>query len=458
MRNKLYFIQVAIRVVCITLTGAALSWFYLHTQKPATMIFILILLIVQMIGLVYFHTRTLRNLSDFLGYLQESDFTLAFSRKHHYKNFQGIGEQLELINQKLQGARLETERQFQYLQAVIKQVDTGIIAYDQEGRIVLLNRAARELLGLNSVIHIDYIRRKFPEFSVVLSNESRISYTPVRLNVNGNDYVLAMKTSSIKVKDKRIRLLSFQNIRHELEASEQDAWRRLIRIQRHEIINSITPITTLTTAIKRNLTEGGNRKRVSDLTENQMDDVFASVEVIEERSQGLIEFMEHFRNLTDVPVLQKEKFRLGFLFDQVTRLYAQELNAKNTLIESRTVPDDLSMVADVRLLEQVIINLVKNSLEAMERKGGRITLTASGISGNLICIHVVDNGCGISEKYMDSIFVPSFTTKEQGSGIGLSIARQFILMHNGTIAASSKPGEETGFEIILPDGREEANQ
>jgi two-component system nitrogen regulation sensor histidine kinase NtrY len=317
VNNTRYSIVVIFRVILITLNCFALIWLFTQTTRPATTLFVFILLLFQTGSLIFYHNRINRDLANFLIFLQENDMTLAFSKKRIERSFKGLTYHLDKINQKLQVARIDRERQFHYLQSVVKQVDTGIIAYDQEGKVELFNRAARELLGIHSLNRIDRLARWYPELAGIITSGDKTTSSPVRIKVNGIDRILAIKSGSIRFDNRVVQLISFQNIRSELEARELEAWRKLIRIQRHEIINSITPITTLTTAIRRRFLKGKQRKNLQEITDEHIEDALKSVEVIEERSRGLIAFMERFRNLTDVPVLKFESFPFRKLTDHI---------------------------------------------------------------------------------------------------------------------------------------------
>jgi nitrogen fixation/metabolism regulation signal transduction histidine kinase len=402
-------------------------------------------------SLIYYHNRINRDLANFLISLQENDTTLAFSKQRIERSFKGLIYHLDKINQKLQTARIDRERQYHYLQAVVKQIDTGIIAYDQEGKVELFNQAAQELLGIHYLKRISTLIELCPELAGFLITGDKISSSPVKIKINGNDRILAVKSGSIRFDNRVIQLISFQNIKPELEAGELDAWRKLIRIQRHEIINSITPITTLTTAIKRRFKTGEERKSLQEITDEHVEDALTSVEVIEDRSLGLIDFVERFRSLTDIPILKIEEFLLMKIAEHVTILFSRELNNRNIHLKADIKPENMLLTADEKLLEQVLINLVKNSLEAVHSHRGEIIIKAYKNSQKSCIIQVIDNGIGIDKEAIESVFVPSYTTKENGSGIGLSITRQIVQLHNGTINVKSAPGIETVFEIILPE-------
>jgi len=450
MKNSKYSVVVIIRVILICLNCFVLIWLIKNTGRIATTLFALMVLVLQTTGLIYYNNRIQRDLANFLIFLLENDTSLAFSKEKIERNFKGLVASLDKINQNLRDARLDRERQYHYLQAIVKQVDTGIIACDQDGTIEIFNRAARDLLGLRSLRTIRELVDSRPELAVFLTAGKTASVSPLKVETSQNEYALAVKTSSIRFDNRIIQLIILQNIKPELDAGELDAWRKLIRIQRHEIINSITPITTLTTAIKRSFIKNRTRKALKEITSEHIGDALKSVDVIEDRSRGLIDFVERFRSLTDVPSLKRISFPLSKLMDHIAVLFSKDLNARNVMLKIVIEPENLMLTADERLLEQVMINLVKNSLEALHDPGGEIIVRANSDLQHNIIIQVIDNGIGIESTALGSVFVPSYTTKENGSGIGLSITRQIIHMHRGTIGVKSVPGKETIFKIVLP--------
>ena len=449
MKNSLYFVWVVVRVILISLNSFVLIWFYTQTGRPATTFFFFILLVIQTISLIVYLNRINRDLANFLVFLQENDTTLAFSRKRIERSFKGLTYQLDKMNQKLQEARIDRERHLHYLKAIVEQVNTGIIACDQNGRLIFLNKAARELLEIHDMKQLSALTELYPELTVFFRSGHPYS-SPVKVKKGSGFLMLAVKTSLLKFDETAVSLVSFQNIKSELEAGEIDAWRKLIRIQRHEIINSITPVTTLTTAVRRRLNKGRVRKSLQEITAEDIDDIAVSVEAIEERGRGLIDFVERYKNLTNVPELKITSFPVKKVTDRITVLFSKELDERAIKLEVKLEEESMLMTADEKLLEQVLINLVKNSLEAIKKSGGKILIGVFRGNMNNLMMQVTDNGTGIDPEALESVFVPSYSTKEQGSGIGLSLCRQIIQLHGGTIKASSVPGKETVMEISLP--------
>jgi signal transduction histidine kinase len=248
--------------------------------------------------------------------------------------------------------------------------------------------------------------------------------------------------------ERNITLVSFQDIRTELDKKEIESWQKLIRILRHEILNSITPITTLTVAIQRRLKEGNEMKSFDELSEESLADVLHSAEVIKERSEGLLNFIQKYKNLSQLPIPEIETHGIEKIFGQVALLFQETLKERAITFSSHIDPIDMTILVDKKLFEQVLINLIQNAIEATGA-GGSIRLEAAKKSG-INEIRVLNKGVPIAEEDLKNIFIPFFTTRKEGSGIGLSLSKQIVQLHGGTISAWSKPDEDTCFTIELP--------
>lgn len=442
-----YTLIISIRIILITLTCFVLVWIYTQTQRPATSLFILLLLIFQSISLIYFLNQINRDLANFLVFLQENDSTLAFSQQKIERNFKGLIYNLSIINKKLQEASLAREQHHQYLKAVVEHVATGIIAFSNEGKIELINNTAKDLFGIKALQNTEKLIALFPVMEPVFNLKNKNHPALLKLKIGGQDVHLAVKSTDLIIHEKKIRLLGFQNIKFELEAQELDSWRKLIKILRHEIMNSITPITTLTTAIKRSLSEGNHIKDLNSLEQENILDTLKSAEVIEERSKGLISFIERFRSITELPKPNFQYFQLLTLVKRLHLLFDEDFK-KNNISFSIDIPENIEIYADEKLIEQVFINLVKNSVEAIQKQGIILIKAQRDTSGKTI-IQITDNGIGIDELTIEKIFIPSYSTKEYGMGIGLSFSKQIIQLHEADISVKSKPNEGTTFEICF---------
>jgi len=255
--------------------------------------------------------------------------------------------------------------------------------------------------------------------------------------------LLSVRAAKFKMLEKQIKLISLQDITHELEENELDNWQKLIRVLTHEIMNSITPITTLTTSIRRGLRINDRMKTPREIKIEDIEDIVASNDLIEERANGLTNFVRKYRSLTILPRLSTSEFPLLDLFDKLYKMLSEKLQEQEIKFSCDVKPKDLHVVADRQLIEQMLINLLKNAMEATyHAKNARVKLNAYQAKER-VYISIEDNGSGIPLDIADKIFMPFYTTKKAGSGIGLSLSRQIMRLHKGTISIRSNPGEKT---------------
>ena len=269
----------------------------------------------------------------------------------------------------------------------------------------------------------------------------------MKINISGSIIQLSVKASEFRILDSKIKLVSFQDIKSELDQKELESWQKLIRVLAHEIMNSITPINTLSeTMIKQNRQheeivrqwQGGN-----EYFENMMD----GLQLIRERGSGLIDFVQSYRDLSKLPTPNLTEIKVSDLLGGICRLFEKDIEKKRITLSTTTNPDSLTLTADRKLIEQVLINLVRNAMEALlKQEDGQIRLVAEK-NKEAVRIKVTDNGPGIPESIIDQVFIPFYTTKEEGSGIGLSLSRQIMRLHQGTIDIQTTPLKETN--IIL---------
>ncbi len=448
MKANNFNTNIIIRVILIALTCFGLVWFISETNRIITVLIFFLLLVIEIISLIRLLNRINRDLANFLYYIQENDTTLAYTKKRVEKNFGDFVLDLDKIVKKLHQAGVEKAQQQHFINAIVEQVNVGLIAFNGDGKVELVNNAASKLFGIDSKSTLTSLIDKFPELAHLQNQNLNGIPRLVKLVSKGKVTSLSVKTTLLKINDDVIYLVSFDDIRSELEAQEIDAWRKLIRLLRHEIMNSITPILTLTTAIRRGFTSNNEQKKQEDIRPENIQDAITSSRVIEDRSNALISFVEKFKSFTTPPSLKVNTFRVTELFEKIKNLFAEEINNRNIEITIDVSPIDLELTGDAELIEQVIINLVKNALEAISQPSGKITLSASFNTEKRIATTVTDNGSGIPAEFIESIFLPTFTTKENGMGIGLSFCKQIMLLHQGSISVKSGDGETT-FELLF---------
>ncbi|MBN2215562.1 MAG: ATP-binding protein, partial [Bacteroidales bacterium] len=358
-------------------------------------------------------------------------------------------QSFEEIAKSLQKARIDKEQEHQYLKTIVEHVGTGLISFDEEGKIKLINKTAKSLLNIDIVSNIKSLDRIKPGFADLLHNLKINEQKLITLSVNNEILKLSLHSAMLKIEGKPLHIIALHNIKNELDERELESWQKLIRILRHEIMNSITPITTLTTAIKRCFKNGSKVKPFGEINEETIRDALSSTEVIEERSKGLIEFVEKYKSLASLPELKLENLVLLNLFNRIKILFNDELTSREIKLEIEILPENLKIMADKKLMEQVIINLVKNAIQSVDKKGN-ISIRAEKVRDKYT-IQVFDNGPGITKEELENIFIPFYSTKEGGSGIGLNISQQIIRKHQGNIHVYSDPHKVTVFTISLPE-------
>jgi len=441
MGSNRFYISVIIN--CLLIFGCAFLFFYFLQvrQQPSTAVGIAFLSLLFTFRLIYSVNRTNRILGHFLAFMHENDPSLRFSVRYVKKHFKGLKESMEKLIGELKENRVELEVQTHYLQAILNNVSTGILCFNDSGKIRTMNHAAASCLNIEHLNYVEELDNQMPELGtrmLRLRPDTEMNETLVHA---GKSIQLTIHSKQIKLKNERIHIIALNDISNQLEEQEILAWKKLIRVINHEIMNSMTPIITLSMAIQRKLT---------DHTKNETTkDAIQSASIIAERSKGLVEFIDRYKKLTSLPPMKLERFSGADLFKKLDLLYKEELLEAGIRLK---YPPDCNAVleADKQMLEQVLINLVKNAVEALRNsEDPEIELSCFMDTRDHICLSVRDNGEGIAEDKLKQVFVPFFTTRAEGSGIGLSLCRQIIRMHHGRTEIKSVPGKGTRVVITL---------
>lgn len=448
---KNFRINVIIRVVLLALA----MLFFIHAiyrkEWVMTTVFAGGTVLGLTIELIYYVEQTTRNLRNFLMAIKHKDFTHSFSKEKRGKPFYNLNETFNLVIKGYQDLRAEKESHYLYLQNIIEHVSVALICYMESGEIQLMNQAAHELLDRPYMSHIRILDRVDPKLSEEISNLTSGERKLVKAVINEELHHLAIQATTFKLQEESFKLISLQDIQTELDEKEVETWHKLIRVLTHEIMNSVTPIISLTKVINLMLTDKHDtRISLDNIDDEDADDLLASVRTIESRSKGLLHFVHAYRNLTNVSKPKYSEVNIEQLLSNVLTLLKPELEKRNIVSGIKMDQEDLIIQADSELIEQVLINLIKNAMEALEGKSNpRIYLTAHRSAENKTFIQVIDNGMGIDQEFADKLFIPFFTTKKQGSGIGLSLSRQIMRLHKGTINFQSTQGEGTTFTLTF---------
>ncbi len=424
----------------MVLSLISISYFILdRSQLIFTFIVLLSFLSIQIVELVNFITKTNREFYKFLWSLKHSDFQLYYPENGKNKNTNDLYAIFNSIIDSFKEVKIDKELQFEFLRLIVEQVKIGIIAINGKHEIILMNSFAEQLLGSHKTKNWVQLSRKQNQFCEEVKNLSGGGSKLIELK-NGTQ--LSMQVGHSILQEEPHQIITFQDIKNEIELKETDAWIRLIRILNHEIMNSVTPISSLTETILLIL-EGND----APATAQQIEDVISCVKTIQKRSNDLFDFVTEYRKLTKIPTLKKEVIKIDELFQNLSQLWKTELEKNNIQLKIQDPDNNLTVFADPHLIDQVLINLIKNSIQALENTENPKLILSAKRDDNCISISVIDNGTGIPENILSDIFVPFFTTKDKGSGIGLSLSRQIMRMHGGNISVQSIPRIETTFTL-----------
>ena len=405
-----------------------------------------IIIILQLVEIFRFVSQTNQKLTRFLESVKYSDFISGFTSDNKLgKSFKDLNIAFNEVLEAFRKARSEKEEHWQYLNTVVQQVRTGILSYDSEGEVQLINANAKKFMGITSIKNIRELININPKlYHSINSVEPGNS----ELYKGSNELYLTIQATELRIRGIDVKLITLQNIQSELQKQELEAWQNLTRVLRHEIMNSITPISSLTSTLREILDHDMVKKDPDyELKSEAADDLREGLSTIENRSKGLIKFIDAYREYTSLPKPKMATVRLKELLDHVAQLMKTELKKTSIDFHYECSSEYLTIQADVEMIEQVLINLLKNAIEALgETENPKLQLIGR-YDENTIKIEVIDNGSGIIKEALEHIFVPFYTTKRTGSGIGLSLSRQIMQMHNGSITVESEPDVRTIFTL-----------
>lgn len=408
-----------------------------------------VVLVFQLFLLVRYIEKTNLELAKFIEGMLTNDFTLHFNEAKWKGGFDELFAAFNKVGRAYQQARIEKEVQFQYFKMMIEQLDTGILSFKTDGEVVLMNQTAGAILEVPVQTHLSRLKLRNEQFFRAVDKAKEGESFTIELNGEREVKQLIVRVNSITSSGEKFTVVSFQDIKSEMELKEIESWHKLIRVLTHEIMNSVTPITSLSETIKMMLEDEEKIPiELNEITEEDLSDIRKSVETIRKRSEGLMHFVGEYRKLTRLHQPQKSEVHLADLIHSMLLLFQADLRKLGIEMTCTVLPENLSVNADPKLLEQVLINLITNARDALTgAAGARITIDAKKRDGKTI-IEVKDNGSGIPEKIRPHVFVPFYSTKKEGSGIGLSLSRSIIRMHGGRFWFTSKPGF-TSFFIEL---------
>ncbi|MBI9033488.1 MAG: hypothetical protein JEZ03_03345 [Bacteroidales bacterium] len=421
------------------------------TQSDYKMIGLLLLALIafQIVELIRFLEITNKRLYQFLQSIRHADFSTSFSDQNLGKTFENLNQAFTDVIEEFKKYRVEKIEHYNYLQTVVQHATFGIIAYKEDGKVDLVNNAVKRLLnipGLRNISELKEVQDDLPEILFQLkTGDTRL----LKIFIQDELRQLSVKATEFRMRGEDLILITLQDIHTELEEKEVESWQKLIRVLTHEIMNSITPISSLAGTVNDMLIDEESKSLKTDnLDEEDIESIQSALSTIKSRSEGLLNFVETYRNLTRIPKPNFRYISVKELFKRVEILLTPKIQELNISFNTHIDPETLMLTIDPDLMDQVLINMVLNAIDAVKQQvNPEIKLLAFLNPAGRLLIEIKDNGTGIKPDIIDKIFMPFFTSKSHGSGIGLSLSRQIMHIHKGNIGVKSRPNEGTVFTL-----------
>lgn len=427
----------------VVLCGA--SWLMLSAQYRF-LILVTPLAFYLLYDLYRYQQKAQNELKQFVESVHYRDFTRYFDVKHAPTELQPLRQGFNEINTAFKVISKEKETQYQYLQRILELVDTGILSYElSSGNVVWMNEALKRMLQIPYLKTIDSLGRRDTDLAEVVKTIKPGEVKIATAHLEKDSFKILVSCSAFQTESQTYKLIAFQNVNEALDETESKAWQRLLSVMTHEIMNSVAPISSLADTLKKSLHKAASELENSN---GSFDDLELGIETIKRRSEGLLRFAETYRNLNKITKLNLETVQVLDLFVNLQQLMQPKLEQLNIELEIILKEPGITIEADTNLVDQVLINLLVNAMDAVrDQEQPRIVLSASKGANNRTQLKVADNGIGMPAEIVDKIFIPFFSTKKSGSGIGLSLCKQIMMLHKGNITVQSVEGEGTVFAL-----------
>ena len=438
MGFRKHLISSIVLVILIAITPVVFLWVWNKSYMIVTLAAIAGVWVAEVFYLIYLQQKNLKEVKTFLQTLKYSDTSIKFNKPKADPTFKGFDRIIEVF----QDIKLEKERELNFFKLAAEHSGIGLLAFSRTGEIKLINKAFKELFNIGNTKDINV----FSEINQTLFeflNQSKPGIELLKLIVDNNPRHFAARVVSFKYENEEFKLIALQDIKNEIDQTELDAWQKLIRVLRHEIHNSLSPITFMSSGLVQLIDDELTTSKT--IKPESASNIQEGLRIIRKRSIGLSEFVENYKALTNLPLPNIQQISVIKLFNHIESLFHNE-SIKNGIILSIEPPkNDSTLLIDEKLIEQVLINIIKNAFEATQGIIKPFVKVDFSETETSQIISITDNGKGISQDIIDNIFTPFFTTKKDGTGIGLSLSRQIMRIHNGILTVSSQPNGGTIF-------------
>ncbi len=412
--------------------------------------FISLLLIFQVIELIRFINKSNYDYINFLNALANKDYSASYPESKKGRSFNELYKNFDKISKQFRTLNFERELQFQNLQTLIKHIDIGIISYNEQEKIHLVNDSFKKIFNCPNLNPNQSISVLNTDFLNVISSMKQGESQLLDWKSGSNSSELSLNATNYKLKNKNFKLISVKNIHSELDSKEQESYQKLISVLTHEIMNSVSPIVSLSSTLDQILEHS---KTINEL---KIESIKEGIHAIHDRSRNLLNFTHEYRKLTKLPKPVLKNIDIKISLEKIKQLYLEDLKKHNIVFEIQ-INDGIQFIsADESLLEQMLINIYKNAFEAIENeKKPRITTIVSMSENKSICIQIKDNGHGIAAEKLPKVFIPFYTDKENGSGIGLNLCKQICKLHGGKITIDSLENQYTSVTLYFRQNNQE---
>lgn len=394
-----------------------------------------------------FVTKRFVEIDDFFESVKYRDFSRWFSEKHGPRDIRNLRKGFNLVNKTFKDINSERQAQFLYLQKILEMIDVGIIAYNLEtGDVLWVNESILKTLDLPSFKNVRFVEKRRKQLFEKVFETYHYNQKSINLEMREENLKVLISDTIFQVEENAFKLIVMQNIEDTLNKNESEAWKKLLSVMTHEIMNSIAPISSLSETLQSSIEQNINNPETHHL---ELDDINAGITSIKKRSEGLMKFAKTYRTLNKVSQVAKSKILVRELFENIRNLLEPSLNKNNIQIDFKIINPKLELNIDTHLIEQVLINLIINARDACDSTENPKILVSAEKFREGVQIKVLDNGKGIPKEILDTIFVPFFSTKKTGSGIGLSLSKQIMMLHNGRLQVQSEEGKGTAMSLIF---------
>lgn len=442
--------QAIISIALLLVVVFVFCYSILNTEWVGTPILCVALIALITVKLMRMTERSNENFAQFINNISHDDFSSTTSHSNTEVSAQEFVSAQRTLLEKYRKLKADRSAQHEYLHFVVEHIETALLCFDDKGKIEIINQAAKDILNNRYVSTLSRVDAISPVLAQALRDLKAGENRVLKVTIGNDALQLILTATEFRLIGKYQKLVTMQNIQSALDEKEIESWQKLIKVLTHEIMNSMTPIVSLSNHLESIFHDQDATQLGVIEDAEQYKDIVQGIESIASRSQGLLRFVQAYRSLSNLPRPVLAQIQVSSLFQHMTSLLEERMNAAGITLECKVTPASLSVQADINLLEQILLNLLNNASDAVsETQGAHIELLASRLDHDKIIIQVRDNGGGISQAYIDDIFTPFFTTKESGTGVGLSLSRQLARLNNANLSVQSSEGKGSCFQLLF---------